>query len=126
MKGSRVVIAATTQLYAPLLVLFGFSLLADRTPGGIGFVAGLVFGLALALVALTFGAGVARKVLPPIIARAALGVGVLAAIVGVSLPQLSLAAQVAEAGLFVTTASAASLCLLALFDRAPTLSDAEW
>lgn len=126
MKGRSIVVAAATQLYAPLLVLFGATLLADYAPGGVGFVAGLTFGLALALVALTFGAGVARQVLPPAVARAALGFGVLAVIGAVGLPELAFAPQVEEAGLCAATAAAVSLTLFCAFERAPTLSDAEW
>lgn len=126
MKGKRIVIAAATQLYAPLMVLLAFTLLAGRAPGGVGLVAGLVFGLALALVALTFGAGVARQMLPPVVARAALGLGVLAVVGAACLPGLAFVAQIEEAGLFATTTAAANLFLFSVFERAPTLSDEEW
>ena len=126
MKGRSIVIAAATQLYAPLLIFFGFLVLADHAPGGIGFAAGLIFGLALALVALTFGASVARQVLPPIVARATLCLGGLAVIGAAGLPGLAFAPQLAEAGLCATTAAMVSLFLFCAFERAPTLSDAEW
>ena len=120
-------LAAAARLYAPLAVLFSLTLFVARAPGsGVGLLAGLVFGLALALHALVFGAGALREAFPPAAARLALTAGLLAALVGAGSPALRLAAQVAEAGLFAATASAGALILAVLIGRAPTLHDAEW
>ena len=120
--GGYVVLAAAARLHAPLLVLLAGSLLVTRAPGsGVGVLAGLVFGLALALHALVFGAGASRQAFSPGFARAALAAGVLAALTGAPAPT-----QLAEAGLFVATSSALALILAVIFARAPTLSEAQW
>jgi multisubunit Na+/H+ antiporter MnhB subunit len=120
--GGYVVLAAAARLYAPLLVLLAGSLLVTRAPGsGVGVLAGLVFGLALALHALVFGAAASRKAFPPVVARAVLAAGVLAALTGAPA-----STQWAEAGLFLATSAALALILAVLFARAPTLSEAEW
>lgn len=120
------VAAASARLYTPILILFAAMLLAKGAPGGgVGFSAGLTFALALALHALVFGGQASRMAFPPFIARGLLALGALAAFVGAGLSNLALASQLIEAGLFVTTASAAALILTVLIGRAPILRDAE-
>jgi multisubunit Na+/H+ antiporter MnhB subunit len=126
-RGDHVVVAAAARLYAPLIVLFAFSVLATRAPGdGVGFLAGLAFALAHALHALVAGAAAARRALPPMAARLALAGGVAAALLGAGAPAWRYAAQIIEAGVFLTTAAAAALIVSTLFGRLPTLRDAEW
>ncbi len=125
--GGHVVVAAAARLYAPLLGLFALTLFVTRAPGsGVGFLAGLVFGLALALHALAFGAGASRAAFPPSVAHTGLSAGVLTVLLGAASPGLGFAAQLAEAGLFLATGSAAALILAVLVGRAPTLPDGEW
>ena len=62
--GAHVVLGAAARFYVPLIALFALALLADRAPGGgIGFVAGLAFGLVPVLHALVFGAGLLVRTL---------------------------------------------------------------
>jgi hypothetical protein len=93
---------------------------------GVGFVAGLGLALALALHLLVFGASAARIAAPPAFVRVVLTFGVIAALGAAAAPQWAWSAQAMEAGLFVATASAASLCLSALAGRAPSLRDEDW
>lgn len=125
--GSLVIVAAASRLFTPILALFAFVLLVGRAPGeGVGFVAGLAFGLVLVLHALTFGAAASRASFPKPLAQTALAVGAAAACAGVGLPEAPWARQLTEAGAFVATIAAAALILQALFGRASTLRDAEW
>jgi multisubunit Na+/H+ antiporter MnhB subunit len=116
------VLAAVARVFAPLIVLLALSLFVARAPGaGVGLAAGLVFGLAATLHALTFGAGAARTALPPPIMRACLALGaataVLAPVFGAQ------AVRVVEGAVFVATASALVLATQACFGRASTLRD---
>lgn len=126
-RSTHVVLAAAARLYAPLIVLFAFAVMAMRAPGaGVGFLGGLAFGLALVLHALVFGAGAARAAFPPAAARLVLAGGAVAATLGAGAPGLAYAPQLIEGGLFAATASAAALIISVLFGRLPTLRDAEW
>lgn len=124
--GGQIVAAAAARLYLPLIALFAFSLLATRAPGsGVGFVAGLGFGLVFVLHALTFGADAARRAVPPLVMRAMGSLGLIAALAGEAGVAFPYAAQAAEAGVFAATAAAAWLALAVVMARAPTLQDSE-
>ena len=125
--GTQVIAAAAARLITPLLALFALALLALRAPGdGVGFVAGLAFGLVLMLHALTFGAVAARIAFPTPLARFLLVIGILMLCAGAGLPAFAYARQIVEAGAFAVTVAASALVLQALFGRAPTLRDGEW
>lgn len=125
--GGQIALAAAARLFTPLLTLFALSLFVTRAPGdGVGFVAGLVFALVLALHALVFGAAATKHALPPWMARVLLGVSLIAVLAGGGAPGLAFAPQLIEAALFVATAMAAALIVVATFGRVPTLRDAEW
>jgi multicomponent Na+:H+ antiporter subunit B len=122
--GGHIVVAAATRFYTPLIVLFGALILFGAAPGsGVGFVAGLAFGLALVLHALVFGAPAARAALPAPFARLMLTLGVTTAIASAGLHGLAYASQFGEAGLFVATVAAAATVVQVVFGRAPTLRD---
>lgn len=122
--GAHVVLRAAAKLHTPLIVLLALSLFVVRAPGGgVGLVAGLAFALALILHALVFGAAAARRAAPPMLARALVGLGLIAAVLGVAAPRLLYAPQIVEAGLFAVTAGALSLVIAVLVGRAPTLRD---
>jgi multisubunit Na+/H+ antiporter MnhB subunit len=122
--GAHIVLLAAARFYAPLIVLIAFALLVVREPGaGVGFVAGLVFASALALHLLVFGAAAARVAFPPFAARLMVGLGLAVAVTGAAGPRLPFAAQLIEAGLFLTTAAGASLIMAVFVGRAPTLRD---
>ena len=124
--GTHVIVAAAARFFAPLMALFALALLAGAPPGGgVGFVAGLAFGLVLLLHALTFGAAAARDAYPTPLARLTLASGVVAACVGAGAPGFAYAGQVIEAGAFAATIAACALLLQVLFGRAPTLRDGE-
>lgn len=124
---SDVIVVAAARFFAPLTALFALMLLAGRGAGsGVGFVAGLGFGLVLMLHALTFGSAAARGAFPTIAARLALAAGVGAVCAGAGLPAWSFAGQLIEAGAFLSTVAAAALILHVIFGRAPTLRDGEW
>jgi multisubunit Na+/H+ antiporter MnhB subunit len=107
-------------------VLVALALLVVREAGaGVGFTAGIVFASALALHMLVFGAAAARKAFPPFVARLIVAVGLSAVVLGAGAPRLPFAAQILEAGLFLTTAAGASLIMAVLVGRAPTLRDEE-
>lgn len=126
MRGAQVVIAAAARFFTPLMALFAFILLLTRAPGsGIGFVAGLAFGLLQMLHALTFGVDAARAAFPIFIARFALALGLIAVCVGAGVPGFGYAGQVIEAGVFAITIAGAAFVVQTLFGRAPTLRDAE-
>lgn len=124
--GANVVIGAAARLYAPLIALFALMLFSERPPGsGVGFVAGLAFGLVLTLHALVFGAAAARTALAPAVARLLLALGVLGVAAGAGLPGLRYAPQLIETGVFGATIAAAALVIQVTFGRAPSLRDAE-
>lgn len=125
--GAQIVVSSALRSYAPLILLFALAVLIVRAPGaGIGFVAGAVFALALALHALIFGAQAFTAAFPPMWARALLGLGVIAAAVGAGAPGWTYAPQLIEAGLFVAACAAAALIVAVLFGRAAMLRDTEW
>ncbi|MFN3462722.1 MAG: MnhB domain-containing protein [Terricaulis sp.] len=127
MKGAQVVVVAAARLFTPLMALFAMALLAMRAAGdGVGFVAGLAFGLLLVLHALTFGAEASRIAFPPPMARVFLALGLAGVCVGAGLPEFLYAAQLIEAGAFALTVSGGALIVQTLFGRAPTLRDGEW
>jgi hypothetical protein len=108
------------------MALFALALLAMRAPvDGIGFVAGLAFGLLQLLHALTFGADAARAALPAPLARVLLSLGVVALCAGAGLPGFAFAAQAIEAGAFVTMIAGGAIVVQTLFGRVPTLRDGE-
>jgi hypothetical protein len=125
--GAHIVLISAARLYAPLLLLFALTLLSARAPGvGVGALAGLVFALALVLHALVFGAWALRAAFPPLVMRAVLAAGVIAALAGAGAPGWRFAPQMVEAGLALSACTAAGLIVLVLFGRAPTLRDADW
>lgn len=126
MSSSNVIVAAAARLFTPLMALFAAALLVGGAPGdGVGFVAGLAFGLALMLHALTFGVAAARVALPTPLARLLLALGVVLACVGAGTPGFVFSPQFVEAGAFAATTAGAALSIQVLFGRAPTLRDAE-
>jgi multisubunit Na+/H+ antiporter MnhB subunit len=123
--GENVLVAAAARLYVPLIALFALAMFADRLPGGgVGFVAGAAFGLALMLHALVFGAQSARHAFPPAFGRLVLALGIIAWAAGAGLPRLSYAPLFIEGGLFAVTCAAAALVVVAVFGRAATLRGA--
>lgn len=125
--GSDAIVVAAARFFAPLMALFALTLLTGRVAGsGVGFVAGMAFGLLLMLHALTFGAVAARSAFPTILARLVLAIGVGGICAGAGLPGWAYAAQLIEAGAFLSTVAAAALVLQVVFGRAPTLRDGEW
>ena len=126
MIGSHVIVAAAARFFTPLMALFAAVLLVSGAPGdGVGFVAGLAFGLLLLLHALTFGAGAARMAFPTPMARLILALGIGAVCVGAGLPGFVFARETIEAGAFAATVASGAIVLQVLFGRAPTLRDAE-
>ena len=126
MIGSHVIVAAAARFFTPLMALFAAVLLVSSAPGdGIGFVAGLAFGLVPLLHALTFGAAAARAAFPMPLARLVLALGVAAVCVGAGLPGFVFARETIEAGAFAATVACGAMILHVLFGRAPTLRDAE-
>jgi multisubunit Na+/H+ antiporter MnhB subunit len=125
--GSQILLVSAARLYAPLILLFGITLVAARAPGeGVGFLAGLGFALALTLHALVFGAAALRSAFPVVVMRLVLAAAVLAALAGAAGPGWRYAPQLIEAGLAAATAAGAGLVVAGLFGRVPTLRDAEW
>lgn len=119
------IIAASARFAIPLIALFALSLLAREAPGdGVGFRAGLVLALIIAIHSLVFGAQAARRAFPLPLARLLLGLGVSAALLGAGAPGLPMSAQLMEGGLCAATASGAAIVLSVLVGRAPTLRDA--
>lgn len=122
--GGHIVVAAAARFYTPVIVLFAALVLFGAAPGaGVGFVAGLVFGLALILHALVFGASAARAALPAAAARFMLALGAVTAISSAGLPGFVYAQSFGEAGLFVATVAASAMVTQVVFGRAPTLRD---
>lgn len=122
--GAHIVVAAAARFYAPLLVLFAALILSRGVAGaGVGFTAGLAFGLLLMMHALVFGVDAARAALAPWLARLLLALGATAAAITGGLHGLVYAAQILETGLFVATAAASAIVIQVLFGRAPTLRD---
>jgi multisubunit Na+/H+ antiporter MnhB subunit len=125
--GGHVVLLAAARFYAPLIVLFALVLLMTRGGGaGVGFIAGLVFAVALAIHVLVFGVAAARTAFPPLAARLMLCGGLIASALGAAAPRLMFAPQIVEAGLFAVTVAASALVLTVLAGRAPTLRDEAW
>ncbi|MGQ0533148.1 MAG: MnhB domain-containing protein [Caulobacteraceae bacterium] len=125
--GAHIVVAAAARFYTPLIALFACTVLVGAAPGGgVGFVAGLAFGLALLLHALVFGAVAARAAFPPALARALLALGVAAAVASAGLHGLRYAPQIVEAGLFVATVAGAAIVIHVVFGRASALLDQDW
>ncbi len=124
--GTHAIVAAAARFFTPLMALFALALFSGASSGGgVGFVAGLAFGLVLMLHALTFGAAAARAAYPTPLARLTLALGVVAACVGAGVPGFAYAGQAIEAGAFAATIGACALLLQVLFGRAPTLRDGE-
>ncbi|MCX7359820.1 MAG: hypothetical protein NT015_16985 [Alphaproteobacteria bacterium] len=125
--GADAIVVAAARFFTPFMALFAFTLLTGRVAGGgVGFVAGMAFGLLLALHALTFGAAAARSAFPTILVRLVLAIGVVGICAGAGLPRWGHAAQLIEASAFLCTIAAAALVLQVVFGRAPTLRDGEW
>jgi multisubunit Na+/H+ antiporter MnhB subunit len=113
---------AAARLYAPLLVLFGCSLMAMWPAGaGSGFLAGIAFGLGGILNALVFGVDAAQRAFPPLALRFVLVLGALGVASGLALGRA--AALVAEIGCFAITGAGVVLVMLSLFGRASTLRE---
>lgn len=72
------VLRVIARLLAPFIVLFALYVQfhGDFGPGG-GFQAGVIFASAFILYALIYGVENARRIAPPAVARAAIGLGVL-------------------------------------------------
>lgn len=125
--GTQVIVAAAARFFTPLMALFAFALLIVRAPvDGLGFVAGLAFGLLQLLHALALGADAVKAAFPSLLARPVLALGAVAVCAGAGLPGFVFAAQLIEAGAFALTVAGAALIVQTLFGRAPTLRDAEW
>ena len=123
---AHAIVAASARSAIPLAALFAFALLVSGGPGdGVGFRAGLAFALMIAIHMLVFGARASREALPLGAARLFLVLGVLAAAGAQAARNFTFAPQIAEAGLFLTTAAAAALVLGVIVGRAPTLRDVE-
>jgi hypothetical protein len=121
---SYVTLSAFARFYTPLIVLFAGALLVVNGPGqGIGVIAGFVFALALAVHILVFGSDAALSGASPASMRALISLGLIIAFIGVGAPGLAMAAQLAEAGAFISTAAGAALILTVLVGRAPTMRD---
>ena len=124
---AHLVLSSALRFYAPLLVLFAFSLLASwPVNSGVGFVAGAAIGMLLVLHMLVFGADAFRAAFPPAIARLFAALGAVVAFVAAALPGGTGAAQAMEGALCVTTIGALALALTVLAGRAPTLRDEDW
>ncbi len=74
----HIVLRVIAKLLAPFIVLFGLYVQfhGDFGPGG-GFQAGVIFASAFILYALIFGIENARRIAPPPVAQAGMGLGVL-------------------------------------------------
>lgn len=123
---AHAIVAASARAVIPITALFAFALLAAGTPGdGVGFRAGLVSAMVIAIHTLVFGARASREALPLGAARLSLAAGVLAVAGAETARDFSLAPRIAEGGMFLTTAAAAALVLGVIVGRAPTLRDEE-
>lgn len=126
MSGAHI-IASAARAYGPIIALVALSLLALwPASSGVGFVAGLMFALSLALHALVFGAEASRRAFPMVAWRLLAAGGLILACVGVGAPRLAVAPMLIEGGLFALTAAMGALTIAVLFGRAPTLRDGEW
>jgi multisubunit Na+/H+ antiporter MnhB subunit len=124
--GAHVLLLAAARFYAPLIVLVALTILVLYSPGtGVGFVAGLIFAMAIVVHALVFGAGAARIAFPPWLARVLIAAGLLLCVAGAAAPALLIAPQLTEGGLFAVTAAGVALIMTAIVGRAPTLRDEE-
>jgi hypothetical protein len=125
-EGAHLALAAASRFYTPLIVLFSLALLAMQPAGGgVGFVAGLAFLLALWAHVLVFGAASARAAAPPFVTRLLMALGFAALTFGALAPGAMFAAQWVEGGLFVATAAGGALALAVIAGRAPTMRDGE-
>lgn len=116
------VLSAASRFYAPLVMLFGATLVLLAPPDtGVGFIAGLVFSLVLVLQVIVRGAAAARKTLPPWAARLMLGAGLGLAIAGVGAPRLMVSGQLIEAGAFLACVAMTGLVALSLAGRVPAM-----
>lgn len=123
-EGAHTVLAAAARFYTPLIVLFALTLLVTRPAGGgVGFVAGLGFLIALIAHAIVFGADAARASAPPWLMRLLAALGLAAAATGAAEPRLIFARELIEGGSFVIAAAGGALIVTALFGRAPTMRD---
>ncbi len=121
---SHVVLAASARWFIPICTLVALTLLTSGSPGdGAGVRAGLTFALAIAAHALVFGVAAARVAFPAWAARSALGLGMGLVALSAASPNLQFGRQAMEVGLFATVAAAASLVLMILSGRAPTLRE---
>lgn len=126
MRPSFVSALAAVRLYAPLIVFFAVTLLVLRDAGsGVGFVAGCVFAMALALHALVFGSAAALKAFPTVLARLLVAVGALTSVAGAMISSAPYASELVEAGLCAATAAGAQLIFSVLIGRAPTLREGD-
>lgn len=127
MIGTDAIAAQLARLCGPLLATLGASaLLLAPARSGVGLVAGLCVALAAGLHALVFGVSASRRAFPSLLMRAALCVGLLAAVAGAVLAPAPWSPRLVEAGLFASTSGGAILALMALFGRAATLRDDAW
>ncbi|MBX9746727.1 MAG: hypothetical protein K2X34_07485 [Hyphomonadaceae bacterium] len=125
-RGSHLSLLAASRLYTPLIVLLALVSLFARPPGeGAGFISGVVLAMALVAHVLVFGTAQARRALPPFVARALLGAGLIAIAASALGAGGAWAAQVGEAGLLLVTAAGLHLIFTVLFGRAPTLRDGD-
>jgi hypothetical protein len=123
-EGAHLALAAAARFYTPLIVLFSLALLAMKPAGGgVGFIAGMAFLLALWAHVLVFGAAAARAATPPFAARLLMCAGFAALAFGSLVPGALFASQLAEGGVFVATAAGGALALAAIAGRAPTMRD---
>lgn len=125
--GAHIALLSAVRFYTPLVLLLALSFLATRPAGsGVGLIAGLGVALALALHVLVFGADAARAAFPPLLARAMMSLGLIAAVASAGMGDVAFAPQLAEAGLFAVAVAGSALALKVLVGRAPTLRDEDW
>ncbi|MFT3726293.1 MAG: MnhB domain-containing protein [Terricaulis sp.] len=123
----HLVLGSALRFYAPLLALLTFSILSTHPANsGVGFIAGVAFGLVLILHVLVFGADAFRAAFPATLARLFAAAGAVLAFVAAALPRMPGAAQAMEGALCIATIGAVALMLTVLAGRAPTLRDEEW
>jgi multisubunit Na+/H+ antiporter MnhB subunit len=123
-RGDNVIFAVVSRWVTPLLGLVSFSLLASFPAGsGVGFVAGLVFSLALVANTLIWGVASARRAAPSPLLQAAIGVGLALAFAGAAAPSLRASAMMTEAGAFLVTGAGLHLALFTVLGRAPVLRE---
>ncbi|MBG50969.1 MAG: Na(+)/H(+) antiporter subunit B [Alphaproteobacteria bacterium] len=137
-----------SKMLIPPIMLYAFYVQfhGDFGPGG-GFQAGVIFAVAFILYALVYGVEKLRKVLPPLIVRAGMALGVLlyagtgayslfkgynfldyAALAepGHAKAGQHLGILLVEAGVGLTVASVMIAIFLAFASRAPQIKDTDW